>query len=354
VTNEWVLVTADGPQLRDPLVAVRALAAGGYRPALAVSCLSSIATASRYCLRRVDVPPCDDPGFVAGIQDELDRGRYLTVLPASEAALLALGVSTPHLVDKVELARAAEAVGIPSPPSRVFASAEELLDSAAELEYPVIVKPSVHRSNASRVDSPAGLTGAVVQDGPVIVQPFLADLNAVSGVIWNGRLIAAVHERWFRIWKYRCGVASAAVTVPPDLDREERLLRLMEGYEGYFHAQFAGPHLMDLNLRVHTSHPLAVAAGVNLVAAYCDLLRGVDVAPMRARPGVYFRWLEGDIRHLAKAVRYGHMSVPSAIVALRPHRGSAHSTESLRDPVPMMSRIKHVMRVGLSPGRGSR
>jgi hypothetical protein len=353
VTGPWVLVTADGPTLRDPVVALRALAAGGYRGSLAVSCGSSIATASRYCLRRVNVPPCDDPGFLPAIRQELDRGNYLTILPASEAALLALGVSTPHLVDKVELARVAEAVGIPTPPSRVFASADELLDAAAHLDYPVIVKPSVHRSNAARVDSPAGLRGSVVQDGPVIVQPFMTDLNAVSGVIWEGRLVAAVHERWFRIWKYHCGVASAAVTVTPDPDREERLLRLMSGYQGYFHAQFAGPHLMDLNLRVHTSHPLGIAAGVNLVATYCDLLRGIDVAPARARPGVYFRWLEGDLRHLARAVRRRDMSVGSAIAALRPHRGSAHSTESLGDPMPMMSRMRHVIHVGLSGG-GSR
>jgi hypothetical protein len=342
VTKEWVLVTADGPQLRDPLVAIRALAAAGYRPALAVSCGSNIATSSRYCLRRIDVPRCDDPGFVEAIRREMDRGPYLTVLPASEAALLALGVSTPDLVDKVKLAQAAEAAGIASPPSRTFLSASELLDAADDLHYPVIVKPSVHRSNAAWVESPADLRGAVVQDGPVMVQPFLQDLNAVSGVVWKGRLVAAVHERWFRIWKYRCGVASAAVTVPADIDREQRMLRLLDGYEGYFHAQFAGPYLLDLNLRVHTSHPMAMAAGVNLVGVYCDLLRGVNVPSVRGRPGVYFRWLEGDIRHLGKAVRHRDMSIRSAIAALRPRRGTAHSTESIVDPVPMISRMRYV------------
>jgi hypothetical protein len=349
VTKEWVLVTADGPQLRDPVVAVRALAAGGYRPAVAVSCGSSIATASRYCLRRVDVPPCDTAEYLPAMKAEFTRGGYLTVLPASEAALLALGVRTPHLVDKIELARTAEAVGLASPPSRVFASAEELVRAGRELDYPVIVKPSVHRSNAVRVDSPNGLAGAVMQDGAVMVQPFLGDLNAVSGVIWGGELVAAVHERWFRIWKYHCGVASAAMTVASNPDREERLVRLMEGYEGYFHAQFAGPYLLDLNLRVHTSHPLAMAAGVNLVRVYCDLVRGDRVRHVRARPGVHFRWLEGDVRHLAKAVRHGRMSVPAAIGALRPRLGTAHSTESLRDPGPMVSRLKHVVRVGLGP-----
>lgn len=347
MTKQWVLVTADGPQLRDPLVAIRALADGGYRPAVAVSCGSSIATSSRHCLRRVDVPSCDDPGFPSAIREELSSRPYLTVLPASEVALLALGVSATHLVDKVELGRVAEAAGIPSPPSRVFGSAEELLDAAPQLEYPVIVKPAVHRSNAAWVDSPALLARAVSQDGPVIVQPYMEDLNAISGIVWRGRLVAAVHERWLRIWKYRCGVASAAESIEPDPEREERMLRVLDGYQGYFHAQFAGPYLLDLNLRVHTSHPLAQASGVNLVAVYCDLLNGLDVPTMRGRPGVFFRWLEGDLRHVAKAVRMRHMTAGSAIRALRPRRNAAHSTESLRDPRPMMSRIRYVAGLGL-------
>ena len=175
-----------------------------------------------------------------------------------------------------------------------------------------------------------------------MVQPYITGLNAISGVVWEGRLVAAVHERWFRIWKYRCGVSSAAETVPVDPVREEQMLALLQGYQGYFHAQFAGPYLIDLNLRVHTSHPMAMAAGVNLVGAYCDLLRGEDVPTMRARPGVRYRWLEGDLRHLAKAVRLREMSLGSALSALRPRRGTAHSTESLTDPLPMMSRMWYV------------
>ena len=343
--RQWVLVTADGPQLRDPLVAIRGLAAGGYQPAVAVSCGSSLAAASRYCLRRVDVPPCDDDGYAEAIRAELARGPYLAVLPASEAALLALGVTAPHLVDKVRLAETAAEVGIPSPPSRSFASAEEALAAASDLDYPVVVKPAVHRYYASRVETPAGLVSAILEDGPVVIQPFIDErLHAVSGVIWQGRLVAAAHERWLRIWRFHCGVATAAETVAPDRQLEERIEALLRGYEGYFHAQFAGPYLLDLNLRVHTSHPLAVAAGANLIAIYCDLLRGEQIGSIRARPGVFFRWIEGDLRHVTLALRRGEMSMSSALRALRPRRGAAHSTESLRDPGPMVNRFWYVAR----------
>jgi len=339
-----VLVTADGPHLRDPLVAIRALAAEGYRSSLAISCGSSVATASKYCDRIVHVPSCLDSGYRTAIASELERGGYLTLLPASEAALLALGVSTPHLVNKVTLGQRGESVGVPAPPTRVFLSRQELLRSAGELDYPVIVKPAIHHYNASRVDTRRDLTGVEMQAGPVMVQPYLGALNAISGVVWEGRLVAATHERWLRIWKYYCGVASAAETVAPDEDRETGMLRLLEGYQGIFHAQFAGPYLLDLNLRIHTSHPLSVAAGVNIAAIQCDLLRGESVPEVRARPGVFFRWLEGDCRHLARAVRERSMSLGTALAALRPHPGAAHSTESIRDPGPMLARGWYLLR----------
>ena len=341
--KEWVLVTSDGPQLRDSLVAVRGLAAAGYRPAIAVSCGFSLASMSRYCLRRIDIPHHEDPGYVPAIHAELRRLPYLTVLPASEVALLALGVAVPDLVDKARVEELGRAVGIPSPPGRVFESGEELLAAANELEYPVIVKPAVHTYHATRVESPAGLANAVLKEGAVMVQPYLNhSLHAVSGVLWKGRLVAAVHERWFRIWRYHSGVATAAETVAPDELLEDRLTRLMAGYDGYFHAQFAGPYLLDINLRVHTSHPLSMAAGVNLVGIYCDLLRGEDMPTVRGMPGVFFRWIEGDVRHVAKALRLGSMGPLEALAALRPRRGTVHSTESLSDPLPMFSRLGYL------------
>jgi hypothetical protein len=169
--------------------------------------------------------------------------------------------------------------------------------------------------------------------------------------MWKGRLVAAVHERWLRIWPPRAGLASAAETAAPDLALEARLIELMEGYDGIFCAQLAGPYLFDLNLRVHSSHPLGVAAGVNLVALYCDLLREAEVPDetLRPRTGAFYRWLEGDVRHLAKSLTSKETTLGSAAISLRPRRHAAHSTESLRDPGPMVSRLLYAAsRVHLS------
>ncbi len=339
--RQWVLVT-DGREGRgrDVVAAVRGLAVAGYLPAVTVVTSSWRSAPSRFCARRVRMPPADDETYPSAVRKELESGRYLAVVPASEQALARLGVSVPHLLDKTAMSLAASDAGLLVPPSRYFEGREDVMAHAGELDYPLVVKPTFRRYWAFRAERPDQLLAGMIEEGPVLVQPFVNDPpRAVSGLVWQGRLIAAVHERWLRIWPRHCGLASAAETTAPDLELEQRLLTLLAGYEGVFCAQFVGSYLIDLNLRIHSSHPLAVAAGVNLVALYCDLLRGWQVLPVRARPGVFYRWLEGDVRHLVATVRDGGMGVTQAFRALQPRRGTAHSTESLRDPLPLVERI---------------
>jgi hypothetical protein len=134
-----VLVTDGGVgQARSTLATVRALAQGGYRPAVTVSGPFSLAAASRHCDHAVPVPQVGSEGFAEEVRSELASGGYLTVLAAGDAALLALGARVEHLVDKSLLPEAAERVGIGSPPLEVFASAEELMRSAQRLRYPIV------------------------------------------------------------------------------------------------------------------------------------------------------------------------------------------------------------------------
>jgi predicted ATP-grasp superfamily ATP-dependent carboligase len=244
-------------------------------------------------------------------------------------------------------------VGLEVPPERAFSGTEELLAAAPELDFPVVVKPRTRRYLAFRADRPADLERVPEDGGPLVVQPFVTEpLHAVSGVLSRGRLVAAAHERWLRIWPYPCGLACAAETVRADPDVERRLTALLKDHEGLFCAQFAGPYIFDVNLRIHSSHPLAVAAGANLVGLWCDLAAGREVSEVRARPGHFYRWLEGDLRHVAQAVRSGRMSLPEAARALRPRADTAHSTESLLDPGPMLSRLWYsARRAHLSPER---
>lgn len=341
----WVLVVDDGDsQSRTALVAARALAAGGYRVAATVSGPRSLVGASRSCSRAVPVPPIADPGFDAALFRTMEAGRYACVLPASDAALAKLEPGTAPLLDKRTLAERAAEAGIPSPDSTRFESVEALLAAAGDLRYPAVLKPERSVWRPYPVASADELRESPPPSGPLLVQPYLTGtLRAVGGVTWRGELVAAVHQRYLRTWPPGAGGASAAVSVEPDAALEKRLVALLGGRDGIFMAQLVDDVLLDLNPRVYGSLPLAVAAGVNLPAIWCDLVTGGEVVPRRGRAGVVFRWAEGDLRHVVSQVRSKSMTAGEALRALRPRRGVAHPVESLRDPGPMVARARFAL-----------
>ena len=343
------MVTDGGSgQGRSALAAVRALAEGGYPVAVTTSGRYSLAAASKFTSRRVDVPSVADVGrYKEAILKETRSRPYLTVMATSDAALLALREPVRHLVDKVKLADAAKRVGIESPETVRFSSSESLMGSADDLDFPVVVKPAVSRWPAACVASIQDLASVARNvDGPVLVQPFLQqNMRAVCGVVWKGHLVAVSHQRYFRTWPATCGTASAAETTEPDLGLEEKLVGLLVGFDGIFQAQLAAGKLLDLNARPYGSMPLAVRAGANFPAIYCDLLHGVEYTDVvRARPGVFYRWVEGDVRNLFGALRRREIGVVDLVRAFRPHRRAAHSTELLSDPKPTLARLAYALR----------
>jgi hypothetical protein len=345
--RRWVLVAGGGNgQNKTTLATVRCLAAAGYQPAVTVAVPQSLATSSRYCARLVRTPPVSSPEYGDALRAELADGSYLAVLPTSDAALRALGSPMEYLLDKRLLDTYARAAGLPGPPTESFPTATALQTRAGTLTYPLVVKPTTKRYEARRIDSDGDLMRPLPDNGPVLVQPYLSEnLSAVGGVIWRGRLVAAVHQRYLRTWPVDCGGAALAVTTAPDLALEDRLVRLLTGYDGIFIAQLAKGYLLDVNPRVYGSIPLAAKAGANLVGVYCDLLLGKAPAhePLRARPGVYYRWLEGDLKHAAHALNHGQAGFGTVLAALRPRLGAAHGPESLHDPGPMLARLRYLV-----------
>jgi hypothetical protein len=153
-----------------------------------------------------------------------------------------------------------------------------------------------------------------------------------------------VHLRYLRVWPLPCGTVAAGVSTAPDTALERRLERLLAGYDGIFHADFAGDQLLDLNPRVHATLPLAAASGVDLVAMYCALLQDRAPEPVRGRPGVLFRWLEGDLRSAVYRLRRRQVGLATVVGDLWPRRGTVHGYESLRDPGPMLTRLRYLPR----------
>jgi predicted ATP-grasp superfamily ATP-dependent carboligase len=339
-----VLVTDGGAAgSRDCIAAVRALHAASYEVDVTISEGTSRQAVSRYVRSRHQIPGVNDRAYPSEVERIAASGGYVTILPVSEASLRALSSHVPlvaELSDKDWLERAASRAGLAVPESRSFSSVAELLSASPSLSYPVAVKPLVRTFTAFRAGGAKDLDRVRAASGPVMVQPWIeGELRALSGIMWKGRLVASCHERWLRVWPWPAGLACAAVTTGSDPALEASIERLLAGYEGIFCAQLVSGHLFDLNLRIHSSHSLAVAAGANLVAIYCDLLRGASVPELRARPGHFYRWLEGDLRHVLKAWRSHRMTARDALGALRPRAGAAHSTESITDPAPMLVRL---------------
>lgn len=352
--SKRVLITeGTGGQSRAAVAAVRGLAREGYEPIVTVTgdLRDCLAASSRFCAGRVPVPSVlERPAeYAAAVRAELETGDYVATLPASDAAILALGMPVERLLDKSMCAEAARAAGMPVPPTTIFETPEQVRDAADGLEYPVIVKPDVKRLMAARADSAeefisAGL--AVLNAGSrILVQPWLADtMRGIVGVMWQGRIVVAMHMSYRAIWPQPCGTVASAVTVEPDAELEQRLEEILQGYDGVFHADLAGPYLLDLNPRIHATLPLAIAAGANTVARYCDLLNGVDVPTHRARSGVYFRWIGGEVRNIIYRVRRGQLGWLDAMKQAAPRGGTVHSLESVTDPGPMFTQARNLVR----------
>ena len=349
--TRWVLIASgDNYRFRPSLAGVRALASGGYRVAVTTNGKASFASASRSCVRRLDVPSITTPQYASAVRAL--AGDYLTVLPATDGAVRALGAPGLITLDKKWLAEAAPRAGLKAPPTRRFETYEDLVAAAGSLDYPIVIKPAISRP-VRRVETPSGLRLFVKVQGPYVVQPYLSEpLRSIAGVMWRGQLTAVVHQRYLRTWPVEAGGGCAAESIVGDTKLEQQMTQLLSGFEGVFHAQLAGPYLLDVNPRIYGSLPLAVAAGANLPAIYCDLLRGEHVSFVRGRPGAFYRWIEGDMRYFRERARQ-HAPARELISILRPRRRTSHGPESLRDPGPMLLKVRYSLFPPNRPSDGS-
>jgi len=346
-----VLVTDGGTgQGRSALAATRALHDAGYRVAVGVSADFNLAASSRSCQHIVHLPSATEPGYADAVRAELRRlsassplAAEAALVVASDAAMVALELPEAELVDKGALeARCAAVPGLDVPPSAVCATTSEMRLAAERFGFPVVIKPVVSTWPARTIGDVSELPSDL--DGSVVVQPFLeGQLEAISGVMHNGSLLAAVHQRALRTWPVSCGPSCAAVTVERDREREKQIAALLVDHRGLFQAQFLGGYLIDLNPRVYGSLPLALTAGVNLVAVSvdADLASGPNGArPLAAEVGVMYRWIEGDVRNVMAQVRSGDVGLLAGLRWLRPRRGTAHSVFSRRDLGPVLARVR--------------
>jgi hypothetical protein len=328
---------------------------------------------SRACAERVRLP---DPresvhAFVDGLGALLQRSRYDALIPGSDASVLAVSENRGELepftrlglpsrevvrrvVDKVVLLDAAAAVGLASPASRPCADVEEADAAAAELGFPVVVKP---------VQSFAPVNGGLQQRGVSIADDSeaLADGRArlrlpVHRPALRARPVPLVHgclrrRPAARAHHLACtrgsGRRSPGCTPTPRRSRlptasPSAFVSCSARSDGRASSSCSCSKLadrlavIDLNPRVFASILLDADAGANLAAVWVDWLLGRDPAPVTARPAMRYRWEEGELCHFAWQLR--HRRLRAAARVLRPHRRVTHAWFRASDPGPLLAR----------------
>jgi predicted ATP-grasp superfamily ATP-dependent carboligase len=364
-----VVLVTDGEE-RAALAACRGLARAGHIVAVAAARRPAAAQSSRACARRLLVPrSLSGDEFVSALAKAARTDAYDFVLPGSDAALLALSMFRERLpsslllglpphqtvarsLDKPALLEEADRTGFPVLESEECAGMSQALAAAKLFGFPVVVKPTTsivspghrpRREAARVVHDRAQFDRALSALGtPVLVQRFYdgAPVLSLGGVATEHGLAALTAARWSRRWPPVDGAASFAETVVPPsriVERAETLIAAF-GWRGIFELELldlgnGGFAPVDLNPRVFGWMTLALRAGANLPAVWLECLRGPQPPRVIARPGVRYRWEEGDVRHFFWQVRHRHPHAAAAV--LRPRRRVAHAYFERSDPAPL-------------------
>ncbi len=362
-----VLILDDGFD-RGTIAAARALHQDGWTVGVGAP-VRGIAGSSRTCSRWHRLPAPEDgvAEYIAAISAAVVSGGYEVVISGDDFGLLTLSEHRDEVpaivpyaahdvvvraVDKLELVRAAESVGLAAP--RTVEATDEAI---AATELPVIVKPALHAAPGRVRPIFATLREQVVAHAaeirrygskPLLQEVVEGGLMAYSFVAdEDSSIVAAVQQRDLHRWPTNVGVSARAQIVPADAELAEGVARLVRelGWFGMAQLQFLHtpgrrPSLIDWNARPYGSLPLAIAAGVNLPAMWARLATDRPFRPgPPPRSNVTFQWFPGDIR--ASVAERG--KARGAFDALRTALGASQSIWRLQDPWPAM---RHYSRSG--------
>ena len=359
---------------RSALAGCRGLAAAGYEVSAVAHGRFAVGHWSRHSKRRISLPDprLDGLDYVERLAEVLTEEPHDVLLPGSEASMLSISAHRELIdplvatglpehdvvlraVDKLLLPHEATLAGLAPPESTVGDTAEAAIGAAQRVGFPVVIKPwrsftelegSLRQGRARLCAEEDEVVAAVAELGaPVAVQEFVVQARIVScaGVRLGNDLVGMTFARYSRTWPPQVGSASMARTIePPDglAHAVEDLLRRV-GWNGIFELElldlgrrFAA---IDLNPRLFGWLVLAIRAGANLPALWCDhVLRRSSVRTGPAEPGVVYRWEDGELRSLLGAVHRLDLRTTAAIA--RPRLHVAHGYFHHSDPGPLVAR----------------
>jgi predicted ATP-grasp superfamily ATP-dependent carboligase len=371
---------------RFALAACRSLSRGGYRVSAVAEITPAVTHWSRCCDRRfvlVD-PKKDADAFVEGLVGIVSREPHAVLLPATDAALLAVSARRerleplvrlglpPHGVvdastDKIRLDEAARVAGVDAPDTAVCETRADGERAAARIGYPLVIKPrrtafeaegGVRQRGSALIASPADLGAQLEGFGtPYLIQ------RAEPGEVWSAAgvrvgegVVAFAVARYLRTYPPEAGNVAFAETVePPDgLRRRVDALMAELGWLGIFELELIRDgdgrfRAIDMNPRLYGSLALASRAGAPLARLFCDWVLGRPVASVTARAGVRYRWEDADLKHAILQLRRRRFR--AAAEALRPRCRVTHAHFRLADPAPLAARAIVLGRDALQQAR---
>ena len=374
---------------RSTVATCECLARHGYRVGAATSDPPAPGQWSWHVSSRLTlVDPREEPRrFAEQVAEASLSGDFATVLPGSDASLLALSdhrdvfadaarlsLPRPDVVDRcvnklTMLADTAEA-GFAAPLSIACDDADEARSTAARLGYPVLLKPRQtvfedrggrrQRQTAIVVDE-AALLEAIPGFGlPCLVQRFeRGDTVSIAGVAAGDRLLAITYSRYFRTWPPAAGPVSSSRTEAPPEDLVARVAALVRtlGWQGIFELElieraegdFAA---IDFNPRLYGSIALAARAGAPIPAVWCDWVLRHEAVECAAASGVYYRWEEAEAGNALWRLREGR--IRDALAVLRPRRPLARAYLRWSDPAPAIVVLVRMLKSRLADRRSAR
>jgi peptidoglycan/xylan/chitin deacetylase (PgdA/CDA1 family) len=105
---------------------------------------------------------------------------------------------------------------------------------------------------------------------------------------------------------------------------------------------------MDLNPRLFGWLALAISAGADLPAVWCEVLSGGRPWPVVARAGHHYRWEDAELSNLVRLVRAKR--IRDAVELTLPRRRVTHAHFQWRDPMPLPTRAANVLLRRTGPG----
>jgi predicted ATP-grasp superfamily ATP-dependent carboligase len=361
----------------------------GYRVGAATSDPPAPGGWSRYVNARPRVcdPRADPELFARQIADAATGGGFATVLPGSDASVLAisnhrdafgdrvqLGMppreAVDRCVDKAALGEYSAQAGIGSPETVACANPDEASATAARLGYPVLLKPrqtvfddqgQMKQRQSFIAHDEEALRGAVPGFGlPCLLQRFeTGGLVSIAGVAAGERLLSIAFSRYIRTWPPDAGPVSFSHTEasPPALVQGVSTLMRSLGWQGIFELELierddGGFAAIDFNPRLYGSVALAVRAGAPIPTVWCDWLLKGETAERTARAGVYYRWEEAETRNMLQRLRVGKLG--EALSVIRPRRPLARAYLRWSDPGPALGMLVRLFKSRWADMRSAR